>query len=207
MSGQSSGGPEWLEGHPPKAKMRADKPPRCARVGRERIVNEEQQEPFRSRVPVIGLAVYALAVVAGGPAVVVAKRAAPAIEGPLRVALAIAAVVGIAFLARERRGRLLLVLAAGAAMARALVAAGAFDPGRFVAAIVEGIEMASVALALAAHLRPERTKARVALGVLALGAFGLKLAWGLEQTALVRYGGIALLPLAVVGLAAYVRGR
>ena len=207
MTPHSSGGPEWLEGQPPRAKASAARPLRCARVGRERMMVDEQQEPFRSRVPAIGLAVYALAVIAGGPAVVIAKRTAPEAESPLRVALALFALLGIGLLARERRGRSLIAVAAVAALTRAALAADLLDLGRLTGALVEGVEMASVALALATHLPPERTRSRSALRALALGAFALKLAWGFEQVSVVRYGGLALLPLALVALVAYVRGR
>ena len=87
------------------------------------------------------------------------------------------------------------------------LAADLLDLGRLTGALVEGVEMASVALALATHLPPERTRSRSALRALALGAFALKLAWGFEQVSVVRYGGLALLPLALVALVAYVRGR
>lgn len=171
------------------------------------MVQQEQQEPFRSRLPVLGLGVYALAVVAGGPAVVIAKKAAPSVDGPLRMGLALLALIGIALLARESRGRAWLVAAGLAAAARAAMAAQLLNLGRLPGALVEGCEMACVALALTAHLAPDRTRTRVALVALALGAFALKLAWGLEQTAIVRYGGLALLPLALGALVAYVRGR
>jgi len=204
MDGQSSGGPEWLDGQPPSNEATKN-PLRCARVSRERIVTDRTQEPFRA--PVLGIALYTLAVVAGGPAVVVAKRAAPAAEAPLRIGLAWLALAGILLLARERRGRPFVALAACAALLRALGTVELVDPGRLVGALLEGVEMAAVALALATHLSPTRVRSRVALIALAAGAFALKLAWALEQTTLVRYGGLALLPLALTALVAYLRGR
>lgn len=170
-----------------------------------RIADEREQEPFRSRLPAWGLAVYALAVVAGGPTVVAAKKLAPAAETPLRVALAALALVAIGLLARDHRGRGLLAIAALAAASRVLMAAGFFAPGRVAGSLIEGAEMATVALALAVRVPPRHPRTHRALIALAAGALGLKLAWAFELLPLVRWGGLALLPLAIGALVGFVR--
>ncbi len=153
----------------------------------------------------MGLAVYALAIVAGGPAVVAAKRLAPAVETPLRIGLAAVALVGIALLARDERGRSLLGVAALAAVTRLLTGAGVVDPGRFAGALVEGAEMATVALTLSVRVPPGHPRTHGALIALAAGALGLKLAWAFEQLLLVRWGGLVLLPLALFALVGFFR--
>jgi len=152
-----------------------------------------------------GLVAYALAIVAGGPAVVAAKRMAPAMESPLRIGLTALALLGIALLARDDRGRGLLSVAALAAVTRLLASADLVGPGRFALALVEGAEMATVALTLAVRVPPGHPRTHSALIALAAGALGLKLAWAFEQMLLVRWGGLVLLPLALFALVGFVR--
>lgn len=163
---------------------------------------DEQQEPFRSMVDRLGLIVYSAAILVGGPLIVAAKRVGPEAEAPLRILLAGAATVGAALLARRARGlgRLPLVLAAAAAFLRTLIAGTALELARLPGALVEGSEMALVAIGLALLAPEDDVRTRAALFGLAVGAVGLKVAWGLEHLTVVRYGGLVLLPLALLGL-------
>ncbi|MAQ14439.1 MAG: hypothetical protein CMN30_06545 [Sandaracinus sp.] len=143
------------------------------------------------------MGLYAAAVVGGGPAIVMTKGSS--IEAALRVALAAAALLGIALLAAGTRGRrrALFGLAAIACAVR-LAAAVTGGPGRVPVALAEGAEMACVALGLA--LWVPRGWTRRALGALAVGALALKVAWAAEMVAVVRWGGLALAPLALFAL-------
>ena len=158
----------------------------------------------------LGLALYATALLAGGPLIVVAGRLAASATPALRAALALTALVAIGALAlgSAPATRALLAAAAVAAGIRTAAAFGFLGLARVPAALTEGTEMALVAAALFAELRardPARRLTGAALGVVTLGALVLKAAWAMEATAVVRFGGLAMLPVALFALVGYGR--
>ena len=146
-----------------------------------------------------------MAVVAGGPVVVALRHASPSAEVGLRVGLAALAALGLVLLLAKapRSAAALFGGAALLAMARVLTAGGVLSPGHSLLAYVEGAEMALTALGLrqlVRAVRPAAIRISGALVGLAFGAFALKLAWAMGLVGVVRFGGLGLLPLALVAL-------